>query len=114
MKVKLSQNIDQELLGNLASNLKRLSGSTRRSKSFLAAKAVAAYVDRELAIIDGIQRGQDLRHAGGEDRGAGIARVAAGVLRHLHRHGERRRGRPGPSAARDEPALMPSLCQSRR
>ena len=30
---------------------------TRRSKSFLAAAAVSAYVDRELEIIDGIRRG---------------------------------------------------------
>lgn len=37
--------------------LGRLAQGTRRSRSFLAAEAVAAYVDRELAIIDGIQRG---------------------------------------------------------
>ena len=37
--------------------LGRLAQGTRRSRSFLAAEAVAAYVDRELAIIDRIQRG---------------------------------------------------------
>lgn len=37
--------------------LGRLAHDTRRSRSFLAAEAVAAYVDRELAIIDGIHRG---------------------------------------------------------
>ena len=37
--------------------LERLAADTRRSKSFLAAEAVSAYVERELAIIDGIQRG---------------------------------------------------------
>ena len=37
--------------------LGRLALDTRRSKSFLAAEAVGAYVDRELAIIEGIQRG---------------------------------------------------------
>ena len=37
--------------------LERLAADTRRSKSFLAAEAVSAYVDRELAIIDGVQRG---------------------------------------------------------
>lgn len=30
---------------------------TRRSRSLLAAEAVEAYVDRELAIIEGIERG---------------------------------------------------------
>ena len=37
--------------------LERLATDTRRSKSFLAAEAVSAYVERELAIIDGVQRG---------------------------------------------------------
>ena len=37
--------------------LGRLAEGTKRSKSFLAGEAVGAYVDRELAIIDGIQRG---------------------------------------------------------
>ena len=37
--------------------LERLAADTRRSKSFLAAEAVSAYVERELAIIDGIRRG---------------------------------------------------------
>jgi predicted transcriptional regulator len=37
--------------------LERIAGETRRSKSFLAAEAVSAYVDRELEIIDGIRRG---------------------------------------------------------
>ena len=37
--------------------LGRLAHSTRRSRSFLAAEAVAGYVDRELAIVEGIQRG---------------------------------------------------------
>lgn len=43
----------------LAERLGRLAEGTRRSRSFLAAEAVAAYVDRELAIIEGIQRGLD-------------------------------------------------------
>lgn len=37
--------------------LERLAHDTRRSRSFLAAEAVSAYVVRELEIIDGIQRG---------------------------------------------------------
>ena len=35
-----------------------LATATRRSKSFLAAEAVAAYVARERAIIEGIERGR--------------------------------------------------------
>ncbi|HEY2659111.1 MAG TPA: CopG family ribbon-helix-helix protein [Caulobacteraceae bacterium] len=37
--------------------LDRLAHGTRRSKSFLAAEAVSAYVERELEIIDGVRRG---------------------------------------------------------
>ena len=37
--------------------LTRLAAGTRRSKSYLAAEAVSAYVERELAIIEGIQTG---------------------------------------------------------
>jgi predicted transcriptional regulator len=37
--------------------LERIAVGTRRSKSFLAGEAVAAYVDRELEIIEGIKRG---------------------------------------------------------
>lgn len=37
--------------------LGRLAQGTRRSRAFLASEAVEAYVDRELEIIDGIERG---------------------------------------------------------
>jgi predicted transcriptional regulator len=37
--------------------LSRIAASTRRSRSYLAAEAVAAYVDRELSIIEGIEQG---------------------------------------------------------
>ncbi len=37
--------------------LDRLARSSRRSKSLLAAEAVAGFVERELEIIEGLQRG---------------------------------------------------------
>lgn len=37
--------------------LDRLATGMRRSRSFLAAEALTAYVERELQIIEGIQRG---------------------------------------------------------
>lgn len=37
--------------------LDRIASDTQRSKSFLAGEAVAAYVERELEIIDGLKRG---------------------------------------------------------
>ncbi|HQS97690.1 MAG: CopG family transcriptional regulator [Novosphingobium sp. 17-62-19] len=42
---------------DLKEKLGRLAQNTRRTKSFLAAEAVEAYVNRELQIIEGIQRG---------------------------------------------------------
>jgi predicted transcriptional regulator len=38
--------------------LARLEGCTRRSRSLLAEEAIADYVERELAIIDKIERGR--------------------------------------------------------
>jgi predicted transcriptional regulator len=49
MTIRLSSETKQKL--------ERLAVDTRRSKSFLAAEAVSAYVERELEIIDGIRRG---------------------------------------------------------
>ena len=37
--------------------LEELAQHTRRTKSFLAGEAIADYVDRELAIVAGIERG---------------------------------------------------------
>lgn len=42
---------------DLHDKLGRLAQGTRRSRSYLAGEALAAYVDHELAIITGIERG---------------------------------------------------------
>ncbi|WP_376775217.1 CopG family ribbon-helix-helix protein [Rhizobium laguerreae] len=44
--------------------LDRIAADTQRGKSFLAGKAVAAYVERELEIIEGIKRGMADAEAG--------------------------------------------------
>ncbi|MBY3042321.1 CopG family ribbon-helix-helix protein [Rhizobium leguminosarum] len=44
--------------------LDRIAADTHRSKSFLAGEAVAAYVERELEIIEGIKRGMADAKAG--------------------------------------------------
>ncbi len=48
----------------LKDKLEKLAQDTRRSKSFLAAEAVSAYVERELEIVEGIKRGQANVRAG--------------------------------------------------
>jgi len=49
---------------DLKDKLGRLAQNTRRTRSYLAAEAVEAYVDRELQIIEGIGRGVADRDAG--------------------------------------------------
>lgn len=44
---------------DIKEKLDRLAADTRRSRSFLAAEAVSAYVARELAIVEGINEGLD-------------------------------------------------------
>ena len=41
----------------VSDKLSRIAAGTRRSRSFLAAEALAAWVDRELAIIEGVEQG---------------------------------------------------------
>ena len=54
LTVRLSPEL-KERLGELAER-------TRRTRSVLAGEAIADYVDRELAIIEGVQRGlEDVR-----------------------------------------------------
>ena len=55
-----------------------LATATRRSKSFLAAEAVAAYVARERTIIEGIERGlADMRAGNCVSHDAAMAEVDA-------------------------------------
>jgi predicted transcriptional regulator len=49
MTIRVSQDVKDKL--------GRLADETRRSRSYLAAEAVSAYVERELEIIEGVQRG---------------------------------------------------------
>jgi predicted transcriptional regulator len=49
MTVRLSVDVKERL--------QKLAAATRRSRSFLAAEAVEAYVDRETAIVEGIEAG---------------------------------------------------------
>lgn len=55
-----------------------LATATRRSKSFLAAEAVAAYVTRERAIVEGIERGRaDVKAGNTVPHDAAMAEVDA-------------------------------------
>ena len=52
------------LSNDMKSKLATLADHTHRTRSFLAAEAIAAYVERELAIVEGIERGRADMRAG--------------------------------------------------
>jgi predicted transcriptional regulator len=52
-----SSTLTVRLKSEVKDQLEQLSVSTNRTRSFLAAEAIASYVDRELQIIGGIERG---------------------------------------------------------
>jgi predicted transcriptional regulator len=56
MTIRLSSSTKEKLA--------ELAQHTRRTKSFLASEAIADYVERELAIVAGVQRGLDDMTAG--------------------------------------------------
>lgn len=59
-----SETVTVRLDSETKSRLEELAQHTRRTKSFLAGEAIADYVERELAIVAGIQRGLDDVKAG--------------------------------------------------
>ena len=52
-----SETVTVRLDATTKARLDELAQHTRRTKSFLAGEAIADYVDRELAIVEGIKRG---------------------------------------------------------
>jgi predicted transcriptional regulator len=52
-----SSTLTVRLKSEVKDQLEQLSLSTNRTRSFLAAEAISSYVDRELQIIGGIERG---------------------------------------------------------
>lgn len=53
-----SATLTVRLSSRTKNQLTDLAGRTRRTRSFLAAEAIAAYVERELAAVEGIERGR--------------------------------------------------------
>jgi predicted transcriptional regulator len=70
--------------------LGRLARQTRRTRSFLAGEAIASYVERELDIVAGIERGL-------EDAAAGRVVPHAQVMRRIHATIARARGTKKPA-----------------
>ena len=61
-------------------NLTELASRTRRTRSFLAAEAIADYVEQELAIVAKIERGQADVRAGRVNPHDEVVRAARTVI----------------------------------
>ncbi len=59
-----SETLTIRLTPEVKERLGHLAAVTRRTKSFLAAEAIASYVDREAEIIGAIERGLEDTRAG--------------------------------------------------
>ena len=49
---------------HISSHDKAMAAHTKRTRSYLAGEAISDFVDRELAIVEGIERGLEDMHAG--------------------------------------------------
>jgi predicted transcriptional regulator len=77
-----SETVTVRLSPETKERLERLAGQTRRTKSFLAGEAIADYVERELKIVEAIQRGlEDVKAGRTVLHDAAIARLHATVDR---------------------------------
>ncbi len=72
----LTVRLSNDTKGKLAT----LADSTQRTRSFLAAEAIAAYVERELAIVKGIERGRADVRAGRLTSHDDVAREALTII----------------------------------
>jgi len=59
-----SETLTVRVPADLKKQLGRLANHTKRTRSYLASEAIADYVARELAIIEGIERGLEDMRAG--------------------------------------------------
>ena len=59
-----STTVTVRISSDLSAALERLATATRRSRSFLAAEAIEAYVRRELPILEAVGQGLADAHAG--------------------------------------------------
>lgn len=64
MTAQATDTMTIRLSSSTKEKLAELAQHTRRTKSFLASEAIADYVERELAIVAGVQRGLDDMAAG--------------------------------------------------
>jgi predicted transcriptional regulator len=77
-----SETVTVRLDSATKARLEELAQHTRRTKSFLAGEAIADYVERELKIVEAIQRGlEDVKAGRTVPHDVAIARLRATIDR---------------------------------
>ncbi len=72
----LTVRLSNDMRGKLAT----LADRTHRTRSFLAAEAITAYVERELAIVEAVERGRADVRAGRVTPHDSVAREAHAII----------------------------------
>ena len=72
----LTVRLSNDVKGNLAT----LTGRTHRTSSSLAAEAISAFVERELALVEGVERGRADVRAGRVTPPDEVAREAQAII----------------------------------
>ncbi|MEJ1979266.1 MAG: CopG family transcriptional regulator [Acetobacteraceae bacterium] len=75
-----SSTLTVRLSNQTKDRLDTLAGRTRRTRSFLAAEAIADYVTRELAIVESVEHGRADVQAGRVTSHEDVAREARAVI----------------------------------
>jgi predicted transcriptional regulator len=75
-----SSTLTVRLSDELKAQLAILAGRTKRTRNFLVAEAIAAYVERELAIVEGVERGRADLRAGRVTPHEEVAREAREII----------------------------------
>ena len=77
-----STTLSVRLAPKIKQRLGRLAQQTKRTKSYLAGEAIASYVEREFAIVEGIKRGlADARAGHLVPHDAAMQRIRATIAR---------------------------------
>ena len=75
-----SSTLTVRLSAQTKDQLTTLAGRTRRTRSFLAAEAIADYVTRELAVVEAIENGRADVRAGRVTPHEDVEREARGLI----------------------------------
>lgn len=76
----MSETLSVRVPDGTKDKLDRISAATQRTRSYLASEAIEAYVERELAVIEGVEAGlADMRAGEVVDHDDAMAQIDAAI-----------------------------------